>query len=123
MDTQTVNMTFKNMSKNFGEFIVTLVTLFLMAFIIKLAVSSKTGIKRLDDKVKATTEAVGDFAKNIPIIPIGSNGGGISYGNVMGDGGNTSLINRLENNGILTRLEETNRENMNEFFGIKTNEP
>jgi hypothetical protein len=119
MNTQTVNMTFKNMGKNFGEFLVTLVTLFLMAFIIKLAATSKTGIKRLDDKVGEAAKTVGRLAGNIPIIPIGANGGGISYSSVMGNDG---LIDKLKTGGgTIAAWQKENETNMRKLFNIKDN--
>ncbi len=60
-----------NWAKNsLADLIVAAFTLFLMRFLLKAALSSWSGVKFIDDKVKSMTDSTQRIAWQIPIVPI-----------------------------------------------------
>ena len=68
----TLSVTFQYMTKTFAELILMVLTLIFMRFILKLAITSKTGNKRIDTFMTDWFKAVEDVLGNIPIIPLGN---------------------------------------------------
>lgn len=83
-DTSFVNhsfsLTLKGMTKTFGDVILTLLTLFFMRFILKLAIISKSGAKdNLIDKASRflvgsehSQGLIGQQLGSLPIVPLGN---------------------------------------------------
>ncbi len=81
-----------------------IIVLVLIRFIVKLALTSKTGIEGIDKFTENRTkkvEDVGGLAKNIPIIP----GTGLSYNTVAG---NDNMFQKMKNAQI-TEMNETTK--------------
>jgi hypothetical protein len=74
-DSSIVQVVITGINKTFADLILTIVTLIFMWFIIKIAVTSETGIKTIDDFTKKTAKSLEGFAGSLPIIPIA---GGLS---------------------------------------------
>lgn len=75
-----------------------------MRFILKLAITSKTGNKRIDTFMTGWFKAVKDVLGNIPIIPLG-NGKLLSY-----DLARDAVSKKLEENGITNYVDDLESE-------------
>lgn len=85
-----------------------IIVLVLIRFIIKLALTSKTGIAGIDNFTENRTnkvEEVGGLAKNIPIIP----GTGLSYNNIAGS---NNMFEKMKEAKI-TEMNEVKRKQVN----------
>jgi hypothetical protein len=75
IDNNTFHIIFTEMSKGLGQILLTAITLVFMRFVLKIALSTDTGIKFLDNTIKKATQRGEDRLKDIPIVPIA---GGLS---------------------------------------------
>jgi hypothetical protein len=106
------------LNKTFGQLLLSFVTLVMMGFIIKIAITSGSGIKFIDDITKKNVERVQKLAGNLPVIPIG---GGLSFSSIYNR--RNGLIDNIEKYGNkkVAEMETERQEALNERLGFTDN--
>jgi hypothetical protein len=89
----------------------------MMGFIIKITITSGSGIKALDKFTEDNVKRVQKLAGNLPVIPIG---GGLSFGSIKNDSG-TGLINNIQKRGdsFINKMTDDRQKALNELLGIE----
>ncbi|MFZ2150872.1 MAG: hypothetical protein WAZ12_03880 [Candidatus Absconditicoccaceae bacterium] len=105
------NFSVNGAKNSIADLIVYFITLFLLRFLLKTAVSSGSGMTFVDDKLKKMTTSAENIAGQIPIVPIA---GGVGVNSVFGSNSD-SLINKAKNS-IGGQMSEKNMENMKDAF-------
>lgn len=106
--------------RGIADLIVCFVTLFLMRFLIKIAVSSWSWIESLDKKLWEMTKTVEGIAWQIPIVPIGW---WVWVNSVLGK--DNSILEKMKDkkDGITSQMSADNQANLNKFMWIKDETP
>jgi hypothetical protein len=103
-------------NKTFGQLLLSFVTLVMMGFVLKIAITSGSGIKSIDKFTEDNVKRVQRLAGNLPVIPIG---GGISLRSIYNDRG-TGLINNIQNKATskLNDMETKRQDALNKLLGF-----
>ena len=70
-DNPLLKVTVNGLKKTFKDLILTVITLVFTRIIVKMAFTSGSGIKAINEFTKNTFNSIEKFGKNIPFIPIG----------------------------------------------------
>ena len=99
--------------KSIADLIVCFVTLFLMRFLIKTAVSSWSWIASLDKRLEGMTKSAEKLAWEMPIVPIGS---WVWVNSVFWKGSDSLKEKFKDKYDITTTMWKDNQENLNKFL-------
>ncbi|MCF7834992.1 hypothetical protein K9M48_02960 [Candidatus Gracilibacteria bacterium] len=109
-----LDFTVNGAKNSLADLIVAFFTLFLMWFLIKMALSKGSGIDRLDKNIGEQTKKLENLAGQLPIMPIA---GGVGVNSVFGDENSIKSGLKDKYNVTDTRSDQS-EDRVNELLGI-----
>lgn len=111
------NFAINGAKKSIADLMVSFITLFLMRFLIKAAVSKWSWIDALDKRLEGMTWKAEKFAWQLPIVPIAW---WIGVNSIYSSDGSPSLIkNFQEKDNIVTRMKKESEANIDKLLWTK----